>query len=96
MSKFHGGVLMGLTPVPRKNKVEFMLSDDELKIVKRRAEKEGLTVSEWVRMACMVTSAFDGDTDAWRLTFKNASEKAKEMVGRLFSELGVRKFHKRG
>lgn len=81
---------MGSNVIPRPNKIEVMFSDEEEAIVKRRAKKEGLTYSEWVRMACMVTAAFDGDKGAWKLTYRNASLKAKEMVGRLFSKLGER------
>lgn len=82
---------MGSNVIPRPNKFEVMFSDEEREIVKRRAKREGLTYSEWIRMACMVTAAFDGDKAAWKLTFRNASTKAKEMVGRLFSEWGGKK-----
>ena len=81
---------MGSNVIPRPNKIEVLFSDEEVAIVKRRAQQEGLSYSEWIRIACIVTAAFDGDKGAWKLTFKNASRKAKDMVGRLFSKLGER------
>lgn len=80
---------MGSNIIPRPNKFEVMFSDEERDIVKRRAKQEGLTYSEWIRMACMVTAAFDGDKGAWKITYRNASRAAKDMVGRLFSKLGM-------
>ncbi len=72
----------------RKNKVDTYLSDEELRIVQRMADKEGVPVAEYIRIAIMVDACESLDPEAWQLTYNNASRKAKEWLHR--------KMHRKG
>lgn len=66
----------------RKNKVDTYLSDEELEIVQRMAAKDGVPVAEYIRIAIMADACESLDLKAWKLTYNNASRKAKEWFHR--------------
>jgi 16S rRNA U516 pseudouridylate synthase RsuA-like enzyme len=64
----------------RKNKVDTYLSDEELRVVRRMADKQGVPVAEYIRIAIMVDACESLDLKAWKLTYNNASRRAKEWL----------------
>jgi len=55
-------------------------------MIKEMADREGLTYSEYIRVAVMYDAFMSGNKKAWKITFENASRKAKDFMNkRLFS-----------
>lgn len=73
---------MPIYGILRKNKVDVYLSDDELGIVQKMADKEGLKVSEYIRVAIIADACLSFNLDDWKLTYNGASRKAKEWFHR--------------
>jgi hypothetical protein len=74
--------LMPVYPVLRKNVIQVFVSDEELKLFKRMAEKEKMKMSDYVRTAVICDACLELDKDAWKLTFKGASRIAKDLFRR--------------
>jgi hypothetical protein len=66
----------------RKHEIKVYFSDEELDIVERMAAKEGVSVSEYIRVAVIVDACLSYNLKAWKLTYNNASRKAKEWLHR--------------
>lgn len=77
---------MPIYPVERKKPLQFYVTDQEYKIITQQADKEGLTYSEYIRLACLTDACLSGNKEAWKLTLKNASKKARGYLARKFYE----------
>lgn len=73
---------MGYDRVPRTNKIEVVLSDKEKDIVEEMASRERLSVSEYIRCALICDAVTSYNIKAWKLTYENASRKARNFIKR--------------
>jgi mobilization protein NikA len=77
---------MPVYPVERTKKFDVYVSNKEYDMIKEMADREGLTYSEYIRVAVMYDAFMSGNKKAWKITFENASRKAKDFMNkRLFS-----------
>jgi Ribbon-helix-helix protein, copG family len=66
----------------RKNEIKVYFSDKELKIVEEMAAKEDVSISEYIRVAVIADACLSYNLNAWKLTYNNASRKAKAWLHR--------------
>jgi len=66
----------------RKHEIKVYFSDEELAIVKEMASEDRLSISEYIRVALIADACTSYNLKAWKLTYNNASRKAKEWFHR--------------
>lgn len=71
----------------RKNEIKVYFSDDELKVVEQMANRDGLSISEYMRVAVIADACLSFNLKAWKVTYNNASRKAK---GWLHRKMGLK------
>jgi hypothetical protein len=76
---------MGNYLIERKKKFDVYVTQEEWDVIAEMAEKEGLTYSEYIRVAVMADAVLSGNQKALKVTFKNASKKAKIFISRKVS-----------
>ncbi len=73
--------------VERTKKFDVYVSDKEYEMIKEMADREGLTYSEYIRVAVMCDAFFSGNKKAMKITLENASRKAKDFMNRRLSSV---------
>jgi hypothetical protein len=66
----------------RKHEIKVYFSDEELTIVKEMASEDSLSISEYIRVVVIADACTSYNLKAWKLTYNNASCKAKEWLHR--------------
>lgn len=72
-------------PVERTKKFDVYVTNKEYDIIKELADNEGLTYSEYIRVAVICDAVLSGNMKAVKLTFDNASAKAKAFISKKIS-----------
>lgn len=73
---------MPIYPVERTKKFDVYVSDEEYNMIRKMADREGLTYSEYIRVAVMYDAFMSGNKEAWQITFQNASRKARDFMNK--------------
>jgi hypothetical protein len=66
-------------PVKRPKRVEIWLTEEEYETFNQWADAEGLTLAEYIRVAVIADACLSGHKQAWKMTFYNASRKARNL-----------------
>jgi hypothetical protein len=73
---------MPIYPVERTKKFDVYVSDEEYDMIREMADREGLTYSEYIRVAVTYDAFMSGNKEAWQITFQNASRKARDFMNK--------------
>jgi hypothetical protein len=73
----------------RTERIEVRVSAEELEIIKRMAEKNGVSPSDYLRWMGLWEAVRKGDRKAWKMLRQKLSEEAQNMRKRFYEAVGL-------
>jgi uncharacterized protein (DUF1778 family) len=73
----------------RTERIEVRVSPEELEIIKRMAEKNGVSPSDYLRWMGLWEAVRKGDRKAWKMLRQKLSEEAQNMRMRFYEAVGL-------
>ncbi len=74
-------------PVERKIPMQFFVNKDEYEVITSEADKEKMTYSEYIRLACLTDACLSGNSKALKITFKNAAKRSRGYLARKYQSV---------
>ncbi len=73
----------------RTERIEVRVSPEELEIIKRMAEKNGVSPSDYLRWMGLWEAVRKGDRIAWKMMRRKLSQEAQELRRRFYEAVGL-------
>ena len=73
----------------RTERIEVRVSPEELEIIKRMAEKNGVSTSDYLRGMGLWEAVKKGDRKAWKMLRQKLSQEAQELRHRFYEAVGL-------
>ena len=78
----------------RTSRIEVRVSPEELEIIKRMAEKNGISPSDYLRWMGLWEAVKKRDAKAWKMLREKLSQEALELRQRFYAAVGLPGFPK--
>ena len=73
----------------RTERIEVRVSPEELEIIKRMAERTGVSTSDYLRGMGLWEAVKKGDRKAWKMLRQKLSHEAQELRHRFYEAVGL-------